>query len=60
MWKWYLRYIKIGIESWIDGTNYEGQYKDGKKNGKGRFVWSDQSIYEGKLKDNMLEGYGII
>ena len=37
---------------------YEGDYKLGKKSGKGIFKWSDGSTYEGDFKDNNINGVG--
>ena len=36
-----------GMESYIDGSYYKGDYYEGKKHGKGVFNWPDQSKYEG-------------
>ena len=52
--------INIGVEKWPDGAVYEGEYKNAKKNGFGKFLWADGSSYEGNFKDNMLEGKGNI
>lgn len=38
--------------------NYEGEYEDNKKNGKGKFVWTSGSVYEGEWKDNTKNGRG--
>ena len=36
-----------GVEKWPDGSKYEGSYKNGMKDGKGKFVWQMvQSIME--------------
>ncbi len=37
---------------------YEGQYKDGKRNGHGIYTWSDGTIYEGQFVDNKMSGHG--
>ena len=37
---------------------YLGEYKDGKKHGKGRYTWSDGGIYVGKWKDGKEDGHG--
>lgn len=37
---------------------YEGEYKEGKRNGKGRMVSVDGSHYEGEWKDNHPNGNG--
>ena len=48
-----------GKEEWPDGSSYNGQYKEGKKNGKGIFVWFDGSKFEGDFVNNKIEGYGV-
>lgn len=40
------------METWPDGSKYVGEYKIGKKNGKGMFNWADGSTYEGQFYDN--------
>ena len=52
-------HIDIGFETWIDFSNYFGEYKIGKKEGIETYIWSDKSKYEGEWKNNNLEGYGI-
>ena len=42
----------MGVETWDDGTEYEGQFKDGKKHGKGSITYPDGSTYSGQLKDD--------
>ena len=37
---------------------YVGEYKDGKKHGKGRYTWSDGGIYVGNWKDGKEHGQG--
>jgi len=41
-----------------NGTNYVGEWKDGKKHGQGTFTWSDEGKYEGKWKDGKFHGQG--
>ena len=42
---------------------YEGQMKNGKRNGKGRMTWTDDNgkgdVYEGEFKDGYRHGKGI-
>ena len=60
-----------GIETWSDGSRYEGYYLGGKKHGKGEFyfyamrelhsflgtyLWSDGSKFIGDWKDNKING----
>lgn len=46
----------MGIEIWPDNSRYEGEYSNGKKNGKGILEFGDGSKYEGKclINDNSL------
>ena len=37
---------------------YVGEYKDGKKHGKGRYTWYDGGIYVGNWKDGKEHGKG--
>ncbi|MDR2781413.1 MAG: hypothetical protein LBB21_03070, partial [Holosporaceae bacterium] len=39
--------------------SYEGEFKDGKKNGRGKFTYPDGSSYEGIFKDDEKDGEGI-
>lgn len=48
----------MGEEIWNDGAKYEGIYKNGKKNGKGKFEWPDGSYYLGEFVENEIEGEG--
>ncbi|CAG9322195.1 unnamed protein product [Blepharisma stoltei] len=48
----------FGVESWPDGSKFEGSYRDGFKNGQGKFVWVDGSHYEGGFVNNEIEGVG--
>jgi hypothetical protein len=36
-----------GKEVYQDGSKYEGYYKNGRKQGHGRFEWADGCWYEG-------------
>lgn len=43
----------------VNGSIYEGWWKNNLANGKGRFINSqDQSIYEGQWLDNYMHGLG--
>ena len=41
-----------------NGAVYEGQFENGKKNGKGKLVWDNGSAYEGEFKEDLVHGYG--
>lgn len=47
------------MEIWSDGSQFEGEFLNGVKHGKGKFNWSDGSTFEGQLVKNQIEGYGI-
>jgi len=36
-----------GIQTWIDGSFYEGYWKNGMSNGRGRLIHSIGDVYEG-------------
>ena len=38
---------------------YEGEYKDGKKHGRGQFLWADGSTYTGDFYENNIHGMGV-
>ena len=42
----------------MDGAKFEGEYRNGNKNGKGHFKWADGSTYEGDFVDNNIHGKG--
>lgn len=37
----------FGIETWSDGSIFEGYYKEGLKDGTGSYTWPDGSSYKG-------------
>ena len=37
---------------------YDGEFFEGKKQGKGKFQWADGSSYDGDFIDDRLEGKG--
>ena len=37
---------------------FEGQFKNGKKNGMGRLDWVDGSYYKGNFEEGVFEGQG--
>ena len=42
-----------------DGKKYDGEFKDGKKNGKGVETQSDGTTYDGMWKDGLPHGKGV-
>ncbi len=46
------------MESWPDGSKYEGDYVGGMKEGKGCFTWADGSRYDGEFSENNIHGQG--
>ena len=51
--QWVLRYY------YSNGNKFEGEYKNGQKEGYGVYYYSNGDKFEGKWKNNNKEGYGI-
>lgn len=47
-----------GVYTWVDGTKYDGQWKEGKREGVGTVIWPDGRRYDGEYKDGKMEGRG--
>ena len=47
------------MESWSDGSKYEGGYKEGMKHGRGLYQWNDGSMYDGNWQENKISGEGV-
>jgi hypothetical protein len=59
-----------GTEVWENGTVYVGEYRAGKKEGRGKIVYASRKLgnkedsaltkvfYEGDFKDDVFEGEG--
>jgi hypothetical protein len=43
---------------WHFGDRYEGEYRNGKPNGKGTYTWKDGSKYEGEWRHGKKHGKG--
>lgn len=40
------------------GERYEGQMRNGKKNGEGTFYYADGRVFKGKWENDQIHGYG--
>lgn len=47
-----------GKQNWVDGSLYEGYWKNDRANGKGRLIHADGDVYEGEWKDDKASGIG--
>ena len=48
-----------GGQVWLhdaDGDVFEGDFKDDKMEGKGKYTYTDGGVYEGDFKDDKMEG----
>lgn len=43
---------------WDDGSSYEGEFRNGRIEGKGKLLLPDGSLYEGNFKDETFHGRG--
>ena len=41
-----------------DGSSYEGDFKDDKFEGVGKFIWKTGHVYIGSWKDGKMDGIG--
>lgn len=48
-----------GVQIWVDGSLYEGYWKNDKANGRGRLIHADGDVYNGDWKDDKAHGYGV-
>lgn len=63
----YTGYWKNGVPSgkgtyiWSDGSNYQGNYEDGKKRGQGKYTFNlSKSYYEGSWSNGKPNGKGVL
>ncbi|CDW87367.1 morn repeat protein [Stylonychia lemnae] len=47
-----------GTQTWVDGSYYEGYWKNGKSHGRGRLIHSVGDVYEGLWVNDMANGKG--
>ena len=47
-----------GTETYVDGSSYEGVFKDGTPHGQGTYTWSNGQKYVGEFKDGKPDGHG--
>jgi hypothetical protein len=50
----------IANASFSDGSRYEGTYRNGKKNGSGKYSLSNGDIYIGQMVNDAAEGFGTL
>lgn len=48
-----------GVQTWPDGTTYEGHWKNGKANGRGRLIHAEGDVQEVDWVDGKAEGKGF-
>lgn len=48
-----------GTIAYVDGSKYEGQFKDSKPEGHGTFTYTNGDRYEGNFKAGLKEGVGV-
>jgi hypothetical protein len=47
-----------GNKIWTDGTQYEGQWQQGKQSGRGRLICVNGDVIEGDWVQNRIQGHG--
>ncbi|XP_065811686.1 ankyrin repeat and MYND domain-containing protein 1 [Labrus bergylta] len=48
-----------GVQEWLDGSRYEGEFVNGLKHGKGRYTWVNGEFYEGFFYKDYKHGDGL-
>ena len=48
-----------GVFNCPDGRKYEGDFKNGKKEGEGTMEWTNGTKYVGSWRNDMMHGDGI-
>jgi len=51
--------VKVWIKKYDHGDRYEGELKDGKRNGRGIYIYPDGSRYTGEWRNGQKHGWGI-
>ncbi|XP_049585449.1 ankyrin repeat and MYND domain-containing protein 1 isoform X2 [Syngnathus scovelli] len=49
----------FGVQEFLDGSKYEGDFVDGLKHGKGRYSWQNGEFYEGSFYKDYRHGDGM-
>ena len=49
----------LGIYTWSDKRQFNGDWKINKMDGEGVFTWPDKRKYTGQYKDDKKHGYGL-
>lgn len=52
------RFHGQGVYTYTNGSIYEGQWVDGRKQGQGKQMHPDGSVYTGDWRDNQMHGHG--
>lgn len=52
------RFHGHGVYTYTNGSIYEGQWVDGRKQGQGKQMQPDGSVYTGEWRDNQMHGKG--
>uniref|UniRef100_A0A3Q2YK01 MYND-type domain-containing protein n=1 Tax=Hippocampus comes TaxID=109280 RepID=A0A3Q2YK01_HIPCM len=49
----------FGVQEFLDGSKYEGDFVNGLKHGKGRYTWKSGEFYEGSFYKDYRHGDGM-
>jgi len=50
----------FGTETNTAGDKYDGEFRDGKRNGQGTFTWLNGGKYVGEYRDGKFNGQGTL
>ena len=52
--------MRTGTYHFADGCTYQGQYADGKRNGRGVYRYAEGDVYSGEWRDDRRHGKGTV
>ena len=52
--------VQRGTLNYSDGSRYDGEHRDGKRQGRGTYTWADGNRYEGEWHEDKMHGQGTM
>jgi hypothetical protein len=49
----------MGVQVWPDGARYEGEWRENRAHGQGKFTHVDGDVYDGYWANDKANGAGV-